>query len=114
MHGSQKTWLIMCYFMRNLILHICENEGANKLCSIRAADQCLCFCFIDSAIKNFKPLAIFCSFTTWFVSDLVLNLEDSFSYDENYKVADQSACLIITFVGCCLHTIVHVWHLLFL
>ena len=32
--------------------------------------------------RNFKPLAIFCNCTVWFVSDLVGNPEDWFSHNE--------------------------------
>ena len=32
--------------------------------------------------RNFKPLAIFCSCTVWFVSNMVGNPEDRFSHDE--------------------------------
>ena len=35
-----------------------------------------------SYIQNFKPLAILCGFTAWFVSDLVGNPEDQFSHNE--------------------------------
>ena len=70
------------------------------------ADQRLCFHYTDSTIsllrswsaplfsllrkynpstfytRNFKPLAIFCSCTAWFVSDLVGNPKDWFSHNE--------------------------------
>ena len=48
-------------------------------CTVCAADQCLCFRYIDSTIplvskiRNFKPLAIFCDYTARFVSDLIGN-----------------------------------------
>ena len=35
-----------------------------------------------SYIRNFKPLAIFCGYTAWFVSDLVGNPDDRFSHNE--------------------------------
>ena len=35
--------------------YICENKGADELCSNCKADQCLCFCYTDSTvIQNFK------------------------------------------------------------
>ena len=68
---------------------ICENKGADHLRSNRAAHQCFCFRYIESTKKNpqlpksvnFKPLAIFCGCTAWFVLDLVRNPEDRFSYE---------------------------------
>ena len=54
---------------------ICENKDAAQLHSNRAAS----FRYIDSTIiRNFKPLAIFCGCTAWFVLDLVGNTEDRF------------------------------------
>ena len=66
---------------------ICENKDADQLrgnCEgNRKADQRLCFPYTDSTIiRNFKPLAIFCGCTAWFVSDLVGNPEDRFSQNE--------------------------------
>ena len=61
---------------------ICENKDA--------ADQRLCFSYIDSTIslllqsEIFKPLAIFCGCTSRFLSDLVRNPEDRFSNDESH------------------------------
>ena len=56
---------------------ICENKDADQLRGNREADQGLCFRYIHSPltffIQNFKPLAIFCSCTAWFVSDQVGN-----------------------------------------
>ena len=60
---------------------ICENKGADQLRSKQAADQRLCFRYIDSTIRNFKHLAIICVCTACFVSDLVGNPEDRFSRD---------------------------------
>ena len=36
--------------MRKPALCMCENKGADQLCGNRTADQCLCFCFIDSTM----------------------------------------------------------------
>ena len=41
-------------------------------------------------IRNFKPLAIFCGCTAWFVSDLVGNHEDRFSHNEAHIYLGQS------------------------
>ena len=52
-----------------------------------AADQRLCFSYIDSKIpllpkkRSFMPLAILCGCIARFVSDLVRNLEDRISRD---------------------------------
>ena len=65
--------------MRKPTFCICENKDADQLRGNREADQRLCFRYIDSTIpllsksEIFKPLSIFCSCTTWFVSDLVGN-----------------------------------------
>ena len=69
-------------------LHICENKDADQLHGNREADQRLCFRYSDSTIpllpyiRTFKPLAIFCGCTAWFVPDLVGNPEDQFSHNE--------------------------------
>ena len=51
--------------MRKPDFCICENKGADQLCSDCTADQHLCFRYSDSTIsstyhQNFKPLACFC------------------------------------------------------
>ena len=58
---------------------ICKNKGADQVRGNHTADQCLCFRYIDSTIPL---LAIFCSGTAWFVSELVRNPEDRFSRDQ--------------------------------
>ena len=73
--------------MRKPDFCICENKDTDKLRGNREADQRLCFRYSDSTtplllIRNFKPLAIFCRSTAWFVSDLVGNPEDRFSHNE--------------------------------
>ena len=69
--------------MRKPTFGICENKDADQLRSNREADQRLCFHSCNPftvqsnnftfLIQNFKPLAIFCSCTAWFVSDQVGN-----------------------------------------
>ena len=71
----------MISVMRKPVFCMCENKAADQLLGNRAADQCLCFCYIDSTTPHFfnpkyKPLAIF-----WCVLDLVGNSEDRFSRD---------------------------------
>ena len=74
--------------MRKPAFCICENKDADQLRGNREADQRLCFRYIDSTIPLlsksdiFKPLAILCSCTAWFVSDLVGNPEDRFVQNE--------------------------------
>ena len=73
--------------MRKPEFFICENKDADQLRGNGEADQRLCFRYKDSTIpllpiQNFKPLAIFCSCTAWFVSDLVGNPEDRFSQNQ--------------------------------
>ena len=71
--------------MRRPALCICKNKGADQRNC--AADQHLCFCYIDSAkplltnSENIKPPAIFCGFTAGFVLDLVGSPKDMFSDD---------------------------------
>ena len=64
--------------MRKPNFYICENKGADQLCSNCTADQRLCFRYTDSTIPPllipiFKILAFFCGCTGLFVSDLVGN-----------------------------------------
>ena len=58
---------------------ICENKGAEHLCSKCAADQCLCFRYIDSTIPLLPKSEISVA-TDGFVSDTVRNHEDRFSH----------------------------------
>ena len=37
-------------------------------------------------MRNYKPLAIFCDYTAWFVSDLVGNPDNRFSHDEAHFI----------------------------
>ena len=61
--------------MRKFAICICKTKGVDQLRGNHAADQRLCFGYVDfnnpstSLIRNFMPLAIFCGCTTWFVSD---------------------------------------------
>ena len=68
--------------MRKPAFRICESKAVDQLCGNRTYDQRLCFHYIDSTIPNFEPLAVLCGCTAWFVSDLVRNPEDRFSYYE--------------------------------
>ena len=77
--------------MRKPALCVCENKDADQLCGNRAADQCLCFRYIDITIPllhiySFIPLAIFCGCAAWFVSDLVGNPENRFSNNEAHII----------------------------
>ena len=64
----------MSRVMRKPTFGICENKNTDQLRGNREADQGVCFRYIHTfLIQNFKPLAIFCSCTAWFVSDQVRN-----------------------------------------
>ena len=72
----------MSRIMRKPDFCICENKGADQLSCNCAADQRLCFCYIDSAIPVLHKSEISShGCTAWFVSDLVGNTEDRFSYN---------------------------------
>ena len=77
--------------MRKPTFCICKNRGADQLPSNCAADQHLCFPYIDSTIPllpkfDIKSLAIFCGCTVRFVSVLVGNPEDMFSGDATHII----------------------------
>ena len=76
--------------MRKPDFCICENKDADQLHSNCAADQRLCFRSTYSTIRNFKSLAVLCSCKARFVSDMVENTEDRFSY-----VAAQMVTMIL-------------------
>ena len=60
-----------------------KNKGAYQLYSTAQLIRAFVFSTeIVFCIPNFKPLAIFCSCTAWFVSDLVRNPKDRFSRDK--------------------------------
>ena len=74
--------------MRKPAFCICGNKDADQLRSNCAADQRLCFRYMDSTIpllsksENFKHLTILCDCTARFVSDLAGKLENRFSHNE--------------------------------
>ena len=85
-----KTYLLILstyesHHEETCILHICKNKDTDQLRSDCAADQCLCFRYIDSTIPLLsksefsKPLTIFSGCIARFVSELVRNPEDNFS-----------------------------------
>ena len=59
--------------MRQPAFCICEIKDPDQLCGNHAADECLCFRYIDIIIP-LLPKA-------WFVSVLVGNPDDWFSHD---------------------------------
>ena len=74
----------MSHVMRKPDFCLCEDKGADQLCSNCTADQRLCFRYTDSTfphllIPKVSSLAFFCGCSGRFVSDLVGNPEDSFS-----------------------------------
>ena len=83
--------LYLSRVMRKPALCICENKGTNQLCGNSAADQSLCFRYIDGKIPlHPRSISIFCSCTARFVSDLVRNRIDRFSCVMPYLVHMQS------------------------
>ena len=65
--------------MRKLDFCLCENKGADQLCSNCNADQRLCFRYTDSTIPPLGMpyiLAFFCGSIGQFVSDVVRNPDD--------------------------------------
>ena len=82
---------IMSCVMRKPTFCIWENKDADQLRGNRIADQGLCFRYIDSTIPLlpiykiytiFKPTAILCGCTAWFVWGLIGNPEDRISHKE--------------------------------
>ena len=72
--------------MRKPDFCLCENKGTDQLHSNCTADQCLCFCYMDSTIplllkseiSSYKPSSV--TVQGQFVSDLVVDPEDQFSH----------------------------------
>ena len=64
------TGLQLSYVMRKLDFGLCENKGADQLCSNCKADQRICFRFTDGTITIFLKSKIL-GLTGRFVSDLV-------------------------------------------
>ena len=78
--------------MRKPAFCICENKDADQLRSDCAADQRLCFRYIESTISllsksKIKPLAISSDCTARFVWDLVGNPDYRFSHNEAHLIA---------------------------
>ena len=71
----------MSCVMRKPAFCICKNKDADQLCSNLAADQHLCFRYIDSTIPLLPKFGIAKLYPAWFVSDLVVNPKDRFSCD---------------------------------
>ena len=75
----RKQRRIFAYAKTKADFCLCENKGADQLCSISTADQRLCFRYSDSTIpsaiyiQNFNHLAFFCAYTARVVSDLITN-----------------------------------------
>ena len=81
----------MSLVMRKPAFCTCENKDADQLRGNREADQRLYFRYIDSTlpllpIYEMLSLYIVCSCTARFVSDLVGNPEDRFSYNEAHMI----------------------------
>ena len=80
--------------MRKPAFSKCENKGADQLHNYCAADQHLCFCYIDSTIPllpKSEISSLYCSsHLLGFVSDLVRNSEYRFSRDAAQVVVSVS------------------------
>ena len=50
----------MSRVMRKPTFCICENKGADQLCSVCKADQRLCFCYKDSTVPLLSKSECFC------------------------------------------------------
>ena len=68
--------------MKKSAFDICDNKDANRFRGNHEADQRLCVRYLDITItllphdiRKFKPLAILCGCTAWFVWGLVGNPE---------------------------------------
>ena len=79
-----KKALQMSRIVRKRDFCLCENKGADQLCSNCTADQRLCFrykdrtIFFSTYVQNFKLLTFFWNCTGQFVLDLVVNPEGWF------------------------------------
>ena len=60
----------MSHAMRKPVFCICENKGADQLCVKHAADQGLCFCYIDSTIPLLPMSEIFSDRLLWLFSPI--------------------------------------------
>ena len=90
----------MSHVMRKTNSCLCENKGADQLCSNCTADQHLCFCYMDSLFLLYlytKFPAFFCDCTVQFVSGLAGNPEDQFSHDLAHIMNDCSASGIVIY-----------------
>ena len=71
--------------MRKPAFCLCKNKGADQLHGYLISTFVFATKIVQSLFflnpKNFKSLAIFCSCTAIFMSDLVRNTEDGFSRD---------------------------------
>ena len=77
--------LYMSRVMGNKLFAYAKTKTQIMCAVTRTDDQRLCFRHIDSTIpllptciSEIKPLAIFCSYTAWFVSDQVRNKKFGF------------------------------------
>ena len=83
------SYLHMSCIVRKPDYCLCENKGADQLCSNCTADQRLCFRYTVFATRivqflfflnlKFQPFSLFWNCTDRFVSDLVRCPEDRFS-----------------------------------
>ena len=61
--------------MRKQDFYLCENKGADQLCSNCTADQHLCFCYTDSTIPPLLiPKFLDSSFLLWMYKPVWLEI----------------------------------------
>ena len=81
----------MSHIQENQLFCICKIKDADQLCSNCTADQCLCFCCMDSTnIQDFKLSFFFHDCTGWLMSDLINNPKDWFLWHSGLYFA----CLV--------------------
>ena len=89
---NSKCFSHLSRVMRKQDYCLCENKGADQLCSYCTADQCLCFHYKDSMIPSLLIPKIstfwFSSVTVHgvFMSDLVRNCSEALKDFKVYKI----------------------------
>ena len=85
----------VCRVMKKrCFVHKCENKGAYQLRRNRAANQCLCFRYIDRTLPlHYTPIIASLLLSTPFVSDLVANPKDMFSRDAAHVLLCVQKCI---------------------
>ena len=86
--------------MKKPAICICKNKGADQLHGNHAADQCLCFRYIDSIVPLISKSEIsICGCTGQFVSGVVGNQEDRLSCNTAHIMIRQTFPLECPYFG---------------